>query len=149
MSRHSYRASGRVWGRYLMAHLPSWLLFAALVMLSHLWLDWRYRVEEYVIAGWIAKDILLFPFLGRWYREPEGDPAARLIGKRGKVVEQVAPEGWVRLEGELWRARLAPGAGPLEADDDAEVEAVDGLTLVVTGVPADENVGLAGSRRVG
>lgn len=131
MSRRSYRAPGRVWGRYLLAHVPGWLLFAALVMLSHLWLDWRYRVEELVIGGWIAKDVLLFPVLGRWYREPEGDPGVRLLGRRARVMERVAPEGWVQLGGELWRARLEPGADPLEARTDAVVRAVDGLTLVV------------------
>ncbi len=130
----SYRAPGRVWGRYLMAHLPGWLLFAALVLLSHLWLDWRYRVEVVVIAGWVAKDLLLFPLLGRWYAEPASDPGARLLGARCKVVERVAPEGWVRLQGELWRARLAPGEAPLEARAGVVVRAVDGLTLVVAGM---------------
>lgn len=51
-----------------------------------------------------------------------------LIGRRAVVVSALAPEGQVRLDGELWRARsaepLAPGAGVV-------VRRIDGLTLDV------------------
>jgi membrane-bound serine protease (ClpP class) len=40
----------------------------------------------------------------------------------------VADEGWVRVAGELWRARGAEGARPGER---VTVEGVDGLTLLV------------------
>jgi hypothetical protein len=37
----------------------------------------------------------------------------------------------VQLRGELWRAEVVKGGGPVEAGDEVTVEAVDGLTLRV------------------
>jgi membrane-bound serine protease (ClpP class) len=52
-----------------------------------------------------------------------------LVGRRGEVVQDCAPRGTVKIQGELWRAvaerdHLAAGQG-------AVVLAVNGLTLTV------------------
>jgi len=52
-----------------------------------------------------------------------------LIGTTGVVVTPVAPEGQVRLQGEMWRARSTGGA--LLKDEEIEVLDTEGLTLVV------------------
>jgi membrane-bound serine protease (ClpP class) len=51
-----------------------------------------------------------------------------LVGAAGEVTEACRPEGWVRVRGELWRARCEAGADP---GDRVRVRTVDGLTLVV------------------
>ena len=51
-----------------------------------------------------------------------------LIGARGQVVVDCKPEGQVRVEGELWRARCEAGAG---AGERVRITALEGLTLVV------------------
>ncbi|MGL6279760.1 MAG: NfeD family protein [Gaiella sp.] len=56
-----------------------------------------------------------------------------LVGRRGVVVTPLAPEGQVRIFGELWRARGAPAA-PIGSY--VVVIAVDGLLLEVAS--ADE-----------
>jgi membrane protein implicated in regulation of membrane protease activity len=51
-----------------------------------------------------------------------------MVGKRGVVVNDLWPEGQVRVGGELWKARCDGGC---ESGTDVIVRAVSGLTLVV------------------
>jgi membrane-bound serine protease (ClpP class) len=53
-----------------------------------------------------------------------------LVGSIGTVVTACAPQGQVRVQGELWRARCADGA---EVGEEVRVVALDGLTLLVEG----------------
>lgn len=58
--------------------------------------------------------------------------AEEMVGSRADVRTTLDPEGQVWAEGALWRARLADGAGPARPGDRVVIEAVDGLTLVVS-----------------
>lgn len=51
-----------------------------------------------------------------------------LVGRRATVVTDCAPEGQVRVAGEIWGARCDAGA---RLGDEVIVRVVDGLTLVV------------------
>jgi membrane-bound serine protease (ClpP class) len=51
-----------------------------------------------------------------------------LVGKRGVAVGDLWPEGQVRVNGEIWKARCAGGC---DAGNAVVVRAVDGLTLEV------------------
>jgi membrane-bound serine protease (ClpP class) len=51
-----------------------------------------------------------------------------LIGAGAEVIEACAPDGRVRLRGEIWRARCPGGA---QVGDRVEVTGVEGLTLEV------------------
>jgi membrane protein implicated in regulation of membrane protease activity len=54
--------------------------------------------------------------------------AETLVGKRAVAVDALMPEGQVKLDGELWRARCAGYAAP---GTPVVVTAIDGLTLEV------------------
>lgn len=54
--------------------------------------------------------------------------AETLIGRTGKVLSRLAPEGQIELSGEIWKARCAAGA---EVGQAVIVVGRDGLTLVV------------------
>jgi membrane protein implicated in regulation of membrane protease activity len=54
--------------------------------------------------------------------------AEALVGKRGVAVTALRPEGQVKLDGELWRARAEDG---VEAGGAIVVRGIDGLTLDV------------------
>jgi membrane-bound serine protease (ClpP class) len=54
--------------------------------------------------------------------------AETLLGAAAEVVTPCRPEGQVRIQGELWRARCESGAGP---GDKVRVVERDGLTLLV------------------
>jgi membrane protein implicated in regulation of membrane protease activity len=53
-----------------------------------------------------------------------------LIGRHAVVSFDCMPEGQVKVDGEIWRARCAGGAG---VGDEVVIREVDGLTLVVEG----------------
>jgi membrane-bound serine protease (ClpP class) len=52
-----------------------------------------------------------------------------MIGRLAEVVAPCHPTGQVRVQGELWEARCAEGA---DVGQSVRIEALDGLTLVVT-----------------
>jgi len=54
--------------------------------------------------------------------------AEALVGRTARVVRPCRPEGYVRLDGELWQARCADGA---DRGEDVRITALEGLTLVV------------------
>ncbi len=52
-----------------------------------------------------------------------------MVGVEGQVVRRLAPEGLVRIEGELWNARGENG--PIDAGTDVIVVSQSGLKVVV------------------
>ena len=64
--------------------------------------------------------------------EPVRTGPEELVGAQAEVRSPLDPEGQVWLEGALWRARLADGDRPVQVGDRVTVDAVDGLTLVVS-----------------
>ena len=93
-----------------------------LALARHLWLL-RERLGDVPIQWFHARSIV----------GPEGT-----IGQQAIVLVRCAPDGYVRLQGERWRARSADGQ-PLEAGQMVEVQHLDGLTLAVRAVRENGN----------
>jgi membrane protein implicated in regulation of membrane protease activity len=85
--------------------------------------------------GWVLVGVAAAYEVGSgWYswhwsrsRRKVVGPAA-LVGAGGVVTEACRPDGWIKVRGELWRARCPEGA---EKGAAVRIRAVDGLTLVV------------------
>ena len=73
----------------------------------------------------VGEIYLWIRFLGR-YRVQGG--AEGMIGERAVVVEECAPDGLVRVHGELWRASMESG-GSLGEGERGTVLSVDGLKV--------------------
>lgn len=58
-----------------------------------------------------------------------------LVGSIAEARSNLDPEGQVWAAGTFWRARLSDGAGPVRLGDRVRIEAVEGLTLVVSPEP--------------
>ena len=91
-----------------------------------------------ITVGIIAA--VCFYFVTRKVIEAHRDNSVRtgyeeLVGSRAEVRTTLNPEGNVWVGGALWRARVADGGGPVQPGDRVVVEAVDGLTLVVSAKP--------------
>jgi len=80
-------------------------------------------VEEAVIE---IGETFFWIWLSQRHRVRMG--AETLIGARAEVVTPCRPEGQVRIQGELWRARCEGGA---ELGDQVRVVERSGLTLLV------------------
>lgn len=112
--------------RYLLWQLPGWALGAAVAA----WLVWGLGLPGWLagagLGALVLKDLLLFPALRAVFR-----PARRPqpVGARGESVERLAPAGYVRVHGELWRAECR---GPeVPAGRPVVVREARGLTLIV------------------
>lgn len=77
--------------------------------------------------------------------QPVRTGVEELIGASGEARSEIDPEGKVWLEGTLWAARLGNGSGPAHLGDRVNVEAVDGLTLVVRPQPRSAEANEGGS----
>ena len=55
--------------------------------------------------------------------------AEAIIGNEGKVTKRLAPEGYVKVQGVLWKATC--GESELEVGDEVVVVGIEGLRLIV------------------
>jgi membrane-bound serine protease (ClpP class) len=74
-------------------------------------------------------------------REPKRTGWEEMVGATGEVREPLDPVGQIFVQGALWRAELAGENGdgrPLDRGVKVRVESVEGLTLHVSPVGAEE-----------
>lgn len=116
--------------RYTALQVPGWVLALAVGWWIHTSFDTSAWVAPGLLAAWVVKDMALYPLLRSAYEVNEAPPVERLIGRRGVAVERLAPSGYVRIGGELWRAR-ASDAAPIAPNLTVEVVGAEGLMLAV------------------
>jgi len=98
---------------------------------------------DYIGGALIALGVISaisFYFITRKVLEARRQPRVRtgtegIVGSSGEARSSIDPDGRVWLGGTIWSARLAPGSDPIGLGDRVRVEAVDGLTLVVSPEP--------------
>lgn len=101
---------------------------------------------DYVGPALIALGVLsaaAFYFVTRKVIEAHRDEPVRtgseeLVGSVAEARSNLDPEGQVWAAGTFWRARLADGGdgeGPVRLGDRVRIDAIDGLTLVVSPEP--------------
>jgi membrane protein implicated in regulation of membrane protease activity len=122
-----------VLGKYLLFQVPGWLVVGSLAWAAHGWFGLHAWLAIGAFAAFVVKDAVLFRFVRDAYAVRPRPAAAGLLGAHGVAQEPIAPEGFVRVGHELWRARLAPGAAPIPAGAPIRVESLEGLTLRVRG----------------
>jgi membrane protein implicated in regulation of membrane protease activity len=104
------------------------VLFVLAVLAAVLWIE---GTLGWVLVGIAAVVEVGETFFWVWWsgkRRRAKVGAETLLGLEAVVVTACRPEGQVRVQGEIWRARCEERAGP---GDRVVVESVDGLTLRV------------------
>jgi membrane-bound ClpP family serine protease len=122
-----------VLGKYVLFQIPGGAAVAGLAWAAHQWLGLDGWLAAGAVALWLAKDAALFPFVRHAYAVEARPAAASLLGAEGVAQDALAPEGFVRVGAELWRARLVPGEEPIPAGARVRVVDMEGLTLRVRG----------------
>ena len=123
-----------VFARYLAFQLPG-MLGAGLVLSALAHFDTLSPVAAVILFGlWVAKDLAFYPFVKVAYerRSPMNPGVKDLVGQTGISRDALAPEGYVMIGAELWRARTRDAAEPIPAGSSVRVEAVVGLMVIVT-----------------
>lgn len=118
--------------RFLAFEALGWALAAAVLAWAVGEAYFSARVAVLLFVAWVVKDFALYPMTKKAYEHGPTHGAAELIGSEVRVVEAVAPEGYVQAGRERWRARLTSStAAPLAEGARARVAALDGVKLVV------------------
>ena len=113
--------------RYLLWQVPGWVVVALAAWLTGQALHLPEWVAPVATALFIVKDLVLYRAMRDVFRPPA---APVRVGSQGETAEPIAPIGYVRVGGELWRA-TTPDRRHLPAGIPVRVLATRGLTLVV------------------
>ena len=114
-----------------MLEIPGWLLAGLAALALHEWLGVSAGLTGTLLAIWVLKDLLLYPWLKDALAGSTRSEADKLAGAAGVVEKPLDPIGVVRLGAELWRAEASPRETPIPVGRRVQVKAVRGLTLVV------------------
>jgi membrane protein implicated in regulation of membrane protease activity len=123
--------SSRIILKYALLQLPALVLLVLILLAATQGFGIPAPYGWGIIALWIIKDILLYPFVYRAYDTDPLKTAHTLVGKRGVAQERIAPAGYVQIGGELWGAEVPEGKPPIDRGEKVEVLGIRGLTLLV------------------
>ena len=90
-----------------------------------------------VMVAWAAFSAGLFVFTTRVLKKKALAGLSSMVGVRGRVVGSLAPEGFVKIGRELWKAVSTEES--LKDGDKVEVVRENGLTLVVRKVSPEQS----------
>jgi membrane protein implicated in regulation of membrane protease activity len=123
--------------RYTTLQLPGLAMLVIIMLFVLRWFKLPVWLFWCSVLVWVAKDAILYPFVWRAYDQPHDEDADAMIGACCIAKERMAPSGYVRVRGELWKAELTAGSRFVEKEERVRVRETHGLTLVVE--PWDED----------
>ena len=91
-----------------------------------------------IMVAWLTYTVTTYRMGSRALRKEHVAGLPNMIGTKGMVVSPIAPEGLVRIKGELWVAKSA--SGDMETGGEVIVVAQDRLKLVVRDSSTDDDV---------
>ena len=128
---------GRVYVKYTLVNLPGIALLVVILVLADSWISIPAWLFWIVIALSLAKDIISFPFVWKAYDSKDPGSMRSLIGQRGTALELLTPEGYIRVQGELWKAETVNGCPPIGKGETVRIKNIQGLKVFV--IPDNED----------
>jgi membrane protein implicated in regulation of membrane protease activity len=117
----------------LIFQIPGWFIAGTVLFLVSHW-QWIPKWLAIVcFCAWVLKDLLLYRFLRRAY-EPDVTGAARLVGARGVAEGDLAPHGYIRVRGELWRAVANPADHVVRSGTEVEIVSAERMEVFVRAI---------------
>ena len=90
--------------RYTKLQIPGWILTVIALCWIYQTLGISLWLAISIFVCWTVKDFVLYPFLRSSYDLVTHPRINDLIGLNGTTVDRLAPDGYVQVRGELWRA---------------------------------------------
>jgi membrane protein implicated in regulation of membrane protease activity len=121
---------------YTVQAILGWMLEEAILVAAVLWLLPQFNVN---LPLWLLAILMaaLAVYSYTMYRVGRSTflirpkvAAETVIGNGGKVTKRLAPEGYVKVQGVLWKATCVESE--LEVDDEVVVVGIEGLRLIVS-----------------
>lgn len=117
--------------RYILFQIPSLTLLILILILIRRWVNLSAWYLWGFIALWLAKDLVLFPFVWRAYDRDRLRELQSLVGIEGIAEERLAPTGYIRVHGELWQAEVVRADVLIERGEPVRIRGIKGLRLQV------------------
>jgi membrane-bound ClpP family serine protease len=123
---------GRIYLRYLFLMIPGVVILILFLMIVEHWVTMPSWLFWTVISLWLAKEVVIFPFV--WHAHDPNRPgiSRTMIGAHGIVKERLDPVGYIQVAGELWKAEHLDTAQPIEKGERVRVLKMEGLRLFVS-----------------
>jgi len=132
------RWTSRAAWRYAAFQVPETVLLVVALLLVRRWIDIPTWAFWGLIAAWVIKDLVLFPFV--WKSFEPAAPADPMIGRTGVAEGILSPSGWIRIGGERWKAKVGDGCRPIQPGEAVRVDRVEGLTLIVEPAESPDDI---------
>jgi membrane-bound ClpP family serine protease len=115
-------------------------VISVIAQLAAIWAVWRWLLPELgvqlavwgliiALVAWILVSIFFYINGTRALRTKEYAGLSSMVGLTGKADGSLAPEGMVKIKGELWAARVEQGI--VESGESVIIIGEDGLKLLV------------------
>jgi membrane-bound ClpP family serine protease len=127
--------SSKVLLKYSLLQLPGLALLILILLLLRHWIDIPAWAEWTIISLGIIIDVIMYPFV--WHAYDKDNPDS-MSGSQGIAVDRLSPSGYVRINGELWRAKIIEGDSAIEKGEAVTVKSINGLTLIVHSANKDK-----------
>ncbi len=117
--------------RYILIQLPGAVLFGLLLLFVKTRIEFSPELFWLILGLWIFKDGLLFPFVRSAYEQEAESEIYSMKGLYGYAQEDLNPIGYVKVQGELWKARTTEAETQIKKGQPIVVKAQKGLLLTV------------------
>jgi membrane protein implicated in regulation of membrane protease activity len=118
--------------RYWLLQIPGWILLIVILAASNEWFGLPAWMGLLIFLLWVVKDALLYPILKRGYESATPAGTQRLVSLTGVAKQDLNPEGFVLVNGELWKAVADPADDLIEAGEQVQVKSAEGMLLTVS-----------------
>lgn len=122
------QVAARELGKYLLWQLPGWGILALALVWFTLAMDLGRWIAVAVFCLFVIKDLVLFPVMRVAFRP---SPPVPPMGERGEAIELLEPSGYIRVNGELWKAEACGPGKQISVGSTVVVHGVRGLTVLV------------------
>lgn len=117
--------------KYLLFQVPGWVLAAIILAALAYWIGIPRWVALALFLLWVVKDLIIYRFLKSAYESGVKTGVDQLIGAQGVAQEDLAPNGYIRVRGELWRAETKSKNDPIPSGSKVRVIGAQGAALIV------------------
>ncbi len=123
--------AGRTLLKYCLIQLPEIAVVVLIILLVRQWIDIPLWLGCSLVIFWVAKDVVLYPFVWRSYEWGTKKDTNPMNGLSGIAKDRLDPSGFIFVRGELWKARVIEGDVVIEKGEAVLVKGRRGLTLLV------------------
>jgi membrane protein implicated in regulation of membrane protease activity len=119
----------RVIVKYILLQLPAVFILAVILAWLYYFSVVSLVALVFVLALWLLKDFILFFYVWPAYDIPKTIP----VTDSATAIEDLNPDGYVQVDGELWRATVSGSYKKVIKGQQVKITGHKGLTLLVQG----------------